>query len=132
MYSNKGYTLVEIIVVSSLLVIVFSIVLAWHLNTSSSDTEDSAEQDYYNTLALLELRLKKDIRSAFTIMKNTENHYSIEIPSLNNKGFWTMEHVEYRLVDQGRKVVRTSNKGDNEYDFSRFLQNRKFVLKINK
>ncbi len=130
MLSNRAYSLVEIVVVSSIFIIVFTIMLAWNSNSSSIDKEDTAEQEYYNTLALLDLRLKKDIRSSFTIIKKNETHYLLEIPTINNQGLWDMEHVEYKLIDKDRKVVRISNRGDKKYDFSNYLGKKKFIFRI--
>ncbi len=129
---NRAYTLVEIVVVSSIFILLFTILLAWNTNSSSIDKEDTAEQEYYNTLAFLELRLKKDIRSSFTITKQNEKHYIFDIPSINNQGLWDMERIDYKLIDKDRKVVRISNRGDKNYDFSKYLGKKRFILRINK
>ena len=41
-----------------------------------------------------------------------------------------MEHVEYKLIDKDRKVVRISNRGDKKYDFSNYLGKKKFIFRI--
>lgn len=131
--NRKGFTLLEILVVSALAVTVITCLFLLWLSFGRSSTEQTKEQEYYQKMAQLEARLKQDLRSAVQLNREVDGVYSIETIRLSDSGVPEKKTVVYWVDEEGYGVERLdSQTGERRvWDFSSVLEEgKRFIFEI--
>ena len=130
MQANRAFTLIETLVVGAILLIGMTGWLVYYLNVSQTNTNQAADQEYYNQLARLEFRVKSDLRNCQELTEEAPGAYRLQIFHLTPDQRLLRREVTYRLNAERVKVERMEEGTSDVFDFSRFLENRPFVFKL--
>jgi len=128
---RAGLTLPEILVVAGILVTVL-VAWAWYWSASAAvDQDTTAEQEYFNQLALLESRLKRDLRSAVGLRETAPGIWVIRVLAGSPSGRPAVTEITWQASGDGRRVERRDAGGRADvYDFAGFLGTRRFIFRI--
>lgn len=124
-----GYTLVEMLVVAAIIVTVMATVVFFMMSAKRSGQRDERQEEYWRQLALLQAVLKKDLRNAVEI-QGEEGNYQIMTASIDADGQLKLREVTYVVKDRKGIVERTDETGAKRYEFKEYLEDRRFVFKL--
>ena len=130
---RRGFTLLEILIVSGLVVTVVSCLFLLYLSYGRTSGEQTKEQEYYQKMAQLEARLKQDLRSAVALKREVDGVYTLETIRLSQAGTPEKKVVVYWVDEEGYGVERfDAESGERRvWDFSGVLEEgKRFVFEI--
>ena len=133
MGAQKAYTLLEIIMVSTLMILVCSLSVSLYVYFSRSADREDREQIYYQKLTALEARIRQDLRSAYVFNEDAPGVYSIKTIYLDENGIASLKEVIYWVDESGRGVQRhvKDSTESRTFDFSGLLpENEQFIFRI--
>ncbi len=130
MFIRKGSTLIEMLVVCGIVVAALGTWIFFRVSAGAADKDVAQDQEYYNRKASLMGKLRHDIRSSVKIREVQPGNYSLQTVSMDENGIPRFEEVSYQVMDQGKKILRLSEKKSETFDFSDYLGGKKFVFKI--
>ncbi len=127
---RKGFTLVEIVVVLSLIFLLVSLLIYLYLNSSFATDQDTKSNDYYRMYSMLEAKIKRDLRSSSRIVKMAEGIWELTVVEMHS-GHPVQKKIVYWADEDGHGVTRHSPDGKEEiFDFSAVLEGQKFQFQI--
>jgi type II secretory pathway pseudopilin PulG len=134
--NKKAFSLIEIIVSCSLIVLVIGIMISNQLNTKSTDIKISEEQKYYQLLAMVNSQVKRDLRICSKINQNSENSWQLIIYKIDNEGIPYKGNIIYthkineKIVERIERLDKISSGKVKKYDYSKLRSKEKFDFKI--
>ena len=99
------------------------------MSAKRSGQRDERQEEYWRQLALLQAVLKKDLRNAVEI-QGEEGNYQIMTASIDADGQLKLREVTYVVKDRKGIVERTDETGAKRYEFKEYLEDRRFVFKL--
>lgn len=130
MFTKRGFTLIETIVVAAIIVVSLGVWIFVFRNSSGGTQDQTIDQEYYQHYSLLLSRLKIDLRSAKEWKKVNETTYAIRILTDSDNGFPVEKNVVYTLSGNGQRVERNDGSRSSVYDFSKVKGGGNFVFRI--
>lgn len=130
MFTKRGFTLIETIVVAAIIIVSLGVWVFVFRNTSGITQDQTIDQEYYQHYSMLLARLKIDLRSAREWKKVNETTYAIRILTDSEKGLPVEKNVVYTLSEDRKKVERNDGSRSSVYDFSKVKGGEKFVFRI--
>ena len=128
--TNKGYTLIEIIVVAAIITIAISSWLFVTVSTERLGKKEDLNQEYYRLLIKLQSTLRRDIRSATKIQLESYNEYMLDvIKSVSLEGP-VIHKIRYKKISTRRVIHRIENDKITVWDFSQFPKSKKFTFEL--
>jgi len=129
--SNKrAMTLVEIIVVLAIAAIALAAVFYAFINSKSADSSGEKAEEYYRLYSLLEMKLKKDIRNSVSISRPGNDEYLLTVICDGTAGAPSQKPVRYRVGKSGKLIERIFEGKAEKYDFTKLVEGREFVFKL--
>jgi type II secretory pathway pseudopilin PulG len=132
---RPGFTLVETLMSAAAVLLALSAILFFYINSSNTDQMSEKESEYYRLYTTLEMKLKRDLRSAVRIEQPGPDEYGIITLSRGADGAAVEKEIIYRAASAN--VIERKYKGQVEkYDFSKFeslykkQNDSKFIFKI--
>lgn len=128
--SRRAVTLVELLLVAGLLAAATVAFVDFRLNAAGTDAAAAASQEYYQSLARLDLRLKDDLRSAVAVRKAGADRWVVA--RLADRADGEPAPVDVIWERRGRVVERKGNDGTERFDFGPYLERDQadFVFRI--
>lgn len=127
---RRGFSLTEILVVAGLLSLCLSAWLFMRSNAAAIDHSDTLEQEFHQAQALLQAKVKQDLRSCLSFREDPPGQFTLQILAPNDAGTPVETTVIYQVSSDRRKVERKLGTRRDVYDFSRFLGSKSYVFRI--
>jgi len=127
---QRGYTLIEIIVVAAIIALALGSWLFVSMSSQKMGKKQELSQEYYRLVIKLQSTLKRDLRSALTVIKRDNGNCLIEvIRSLSETGP-EVTTVIYKKESGGKIISRLEEDKREIYDFTQFPDCEKFSFEL--
>jgi prepilin-type N-terminal cleavage/methylation domain-containing protein len=129
----RGFTLLEILVASALMVTALTCATLVFTHLTRSSSSETREQEYYSLMAQLEARVKHDLRSSEGVKQEAEGVYSLIVINLDAQGSPQTKTIVYWVDESGLGVTRHVHEtGErNIYNFASLMEEGKnFVFRL--
>lgn len=131
--NRKAYSMLELIVVASLIVIMLVAAISMQSSSAIADKDLSGLEEYYNLQSRMNTMLKQDLRNAFSIKKIADGHFELGCLDFNSSANESQQLlVVYQTTGKnGLKLERRLNGMlTATFDFSAIADGRKFKFEI--
>ncbi len=127
---RKAFTLIESLVVLAIFSAAISLLYFQWISSRKSGKKLTRAQRYYNTRALLQARLRRDMRSAVGLEEMGNSEYRVTVLSKQEDGNLVYEDIHYRRPSD-KVVLREDTKKSRTYDFTDLIETE-ILLKLSK
>ena len=128
MQSPKGFTTVELVISIALFSIMLGVLWFMVLSYSGSAQDEDEESQYWRKLAVLQARLRSDIRSAASVSQPIEGVIEIERLHLNTSTI-EPETITWWLHEDFQSITRYGRE-EVTYNFSGLLGDEPLTLQL--
>ena len=130
MSNKRAITLVEIMVVIAIAGMAISAVFYAYINSRNADSSGEKIEEYYRLYAMLEMKLKKDIRNSTAISRPSTDEYLFSVICGGVDGNPAIKQVRYRVGKSGKIIERIFEGKAEKYDFTKLVEGQDFIFKI--
>lgn len=128
---RTGVSLLEVVIVAAIIGLAIGGWLLTHGDIDARERVDARDQEYFNRMALLESRLRLDLRSAVAIRSDPVQGTVVTMAEPGTDGGSPrLVEVGWRLDAAGTRVIRATGGTERVFDFSGMLGGKRFVLRI--
>lgn len=114
-----GFSFVETLMSVALVLMALTGAIAFYLNSSNTNQMSEKESEYYRLYTSLEMKLKRDLRSAVRLETVGPEEYKLTAVFPGGDGAPAWREIFYRVVSNG--VIERKFEGKVEkFDFSKF------------
>lgn len=130
---RKGFSLVEIVIVTGIFFMVAGVLVLNMSNTSKVDEDFSQHQRYDHKLALLQNVIRSDVRSSLSMSQPNERTFVLKTIVVDtDASIPRTQEVIYSLSENKKIITRECENSVRTFDFSELIGSQNLTLSFTK